>query len=174
MTLHQIVCAGHSLAASLKPLTHHRNLASLTFFYCDYLVDVYLNWLNCFHFLILVAVPLVIVIRCIIFLSSFLDRCYKDAYVNSFFPCTARTWNSLPAECFPLIYDLSGFKSRVNRQLFTMGFSSTAFFYNFHLFLHFLVTPSLVVAVQPCMEWNQFKKIGLSPSFMSSRIVVLD
>ena len=108
------------------------------------------------------------------FLSSFLDRCYKDAYVNSFFPCTARTWNSLPAECFPLIYDLSGFKSRVNRQLFTMGFSSTAFFYNFHLFLHFLVTPSLVVAVQPCMEWNQFKKIGLSPSFMSSKIVVLD
>ena len=31
-------------------------------------------------------------------------RCYKDVYVNSFFPCTARLWNSLPIECFPLTY----------------------------------------------------------------------
>ena len=54
MTLHQIVCADPSIAASLKPLAHHRNIASLSFFYCYYLVDVYLNWLNCFHFLILV------------------------------------------------------------------------------------------------------------------------
>ena len=154
MTLHQIVCADPSIAASLKPLAHHRNVASLSFFYCYYLVDVYLNWLNCFHFLILVLVPLVIVMGCIIFLSRFLDRCYKDDCVNSFFPCTARPWNSLPAECFPLIYDLSGLKSRVNRHLFTMGFSSTAFLYDFHLFLHFLVSPSLVVAVQSCMEWN--------------------
>ena len=152
MTLHQIVCAGHSLAASLKPLAYHRNVASLSFFYCYYLVDVCLNWLNCFHFLILVAVPLVIVIGCIIFLSPFLDRRYKDANLNSFFPCTARTWNSLPAECFPFIYDVSGFKPRVNRHLFTMGFSSTAFLYNFHPFLQFLVTPSFVVAVQPYME----------------------
>ena len=145
--LHQIVCADPSIAASLKPLAHHRNVASLSFFYCYYLVDVYLNWLNFFHFLILVTVPLVIVMGSIIFLSPFLDRCYKDDYVNSFFPCIARPWNSLPAECFPLIYDLSGFKSRVNRHIFTMGFSSTVFLYDFHLFLHFLVSPSLVVAV---------------------------
>ena len=30
---------------------------------------------------------------------------------------TARLWNSLPVECFPLTYDLSGFKSRINRHL---------------------------------------------------------
>ena len=30
--------------------------------------------------------------------------------VNSFFPCTARLWNSLPIECFPLTYYLNGFK----------------------------------------------------------------
>ena len=28
----------------------------------------------------------------------------------SFFPCTARLWNSLPIECFPLAYDLNDFK----------------------------------------------------------------
>ena len=44
--------------------------------------------------------------------SVTISRCYKDAYVNSFFPRTARAWNSLPLECFPLTYDLSGFKSK--------------------------------------------------------------
>ena len=38
---------------------------------------------------------------------------WKDFYVNSFFPCAVRSWNSLPIECFPLTYDLSGFKSRI-------------------------------------------------------------
>ena len=43
-----------------------------------------------------------------------ISRCYKDVYTNSFFPRTARLWNSLPIECFPLSYDLRGFKSRIN------------------------------------------------------------
>ena len=47
----------------------------------------------------------------------------KLNYVNSFFPRTARLWNSLPIECFPWTYDLSGFKSRVNRYLLTVGSS---------------------------------------------------
>ena len=34
---------------------------------------------------------------------------------------TARLWNSLSMECFPLTYDLSGFKSRINRHLLTVG-----------------------------------------------------
>ena len=38
-----------------------------------------------------------------IFLSPFLD---------------VKLWNSLLIECFPLIYDLNGFKSRINRHLF--------------------------------------------------------
>ena len=53
--------------------------------------------------------------------SVTISRCYKDVYVNSFFPCTARLWNSLPIECFPLTYVLSGFKSRINRYLSTVG-----------------------------------------------------
>ena len=53
--------------------------------------------------------------------SVTIPRCYKDDYVNSFFPRTARLWNSLPIECFPLTYDLSGFKSRINRYPLTVG-----------------------------------------------------
>ena len=30
--------------------------------------------------------------------SATIPRCYKDVNVNSFFPRTARLWNSLPAE----------------------------------------------------------------------------
>ena len=38
--------------------------------------------------------------------SVTIPRCYKNVFVNSFFPCTARLWNSLTVECFPLTYDL--------------------------------------------------------------------
>ena len=48
-------------------------------------------------------------------------RCYKDGYVNSFFPQTAGLQNSQPIECFPLTYNLNGFKSRINRHLLTVG-----------------------------------------------------
>ena len=51
-----------------------------------------------------------------------IPRCYKDVYVNSFFSCTAKVWNSLPIECFRLTYDLSGFKSRISKHLLTIGF----------------------------------------------------
>ena len=54
-------------------------------------------------------------------ISVTIPRCYKDVYVNSFFPHTAKLWNSLPIEYFPLTYDLSGFKSRISRNLLTVG-----------------------------------------------------
>ena len=47
--------------------------------------------------------------------SVTISRCYKDVYVNSVFPHTARLWNSLTVEFFPLASDLNGFKSRVVR-----------------------------------------------------------
>ena len=90
---------GPSLAASLEPLAHRRNVASLSLFYRYYfgrcsselaqLVPLpysrerstrYSDRLHDFS----VTIP----------------RCYKDVYVNSFFPRTARLWNSLPIECF--------------------------------------------------------------------------
>ena len=111
---------GPSLAASLEPLAHRRNVASLSLFYWYYfgrcsselaqLVPLphsrrrstrYSDRLNYFS----VTIP----------------RCCKDVYVNSFFPRTARLLNSLRMKCIPLIYDLSGFKSRINRYLLTVG-----------------------------------------------------
>ena len=114
------ICKTVSLAASLEPLAHRRNVASLSLFYRYYfgrcssevaqLVPLpysrgrstrYSGRLHDFS----VTIP----------------RCYKDVYVNNFFPRAARLWNSLPIECFPLTYDLSGFKSRINRYLLTVG-----------------------------------------------------
>ena len=142
---------GPSLAASLESLAHRRNLASVSLFYRYYfdrcsselaqLVPLpysrgrstrYSDRLHDFSFTI--------------------PRCYKDVYVNSFFPRTARPWNSLPIECIPLTYDLSGFKSRINRHLLTVGSLLTDFLYALTFLCFFFVTPCLVVAVQPCME----------------------
>ena len=53
--------------------------------------------------------------------SVMIPRCCKDVYANSFFPCTVRLRNSLHIECFPLTYDLNGFKSRINKHLLTVG-----------------------------------------------------
>ena len=52
--------------------------------------------------------------------SVTIPKCYNDVY---FFPRTARLWNSLPIECFPLAYDLNGCKSRINRHLLFLGSS---------------------------------------------------
>ena len=53
--------------------------------------------------------------------SVTIPKCYKDEYVNSFFRHTTRPRDSLPIECFPLTYDLNGFKFRINRQLLPVG-----------------------------------------------------
>ena len=92
------------------------------------LVDVHLNWINRFHFLVLKGDQLVIMTDCMIFQSPFLDVT-RMSYVNSFFPHTARPWNSLPIECFPLTYDLNGFKFRINRHLLPVGSFKTDFLY---------------------------------------------
>ena len=63
---------GPSLAASLEPLAHRRNVASLSL-YCRYYVGRYYSWLNWFHFLILEGGLLVILIDCMIFVLPFLD-----------------------------------------------------------------------------------------------------
>ena len=86
--------------------------------------------------------------------SVTIPRCYKDVYVNSFFPRTARLRNSIPIECFPVTFDLSGSKSRINRHLVAVG----SFWTDFLCGLLFLVTSCLFVVVQPCMEWIRIKK----------------
>ena len=107
---------GPSLAASREPFTHRRNVASLSLFYRYYFG-------GCFSELSqLVPLPFSRgrSTRYSDRLHDFsvtIPRYYKDVYVNSFFPRTARLWNSLPIGCFPLTYNLNGFKSRINRHL---------------------------------------------------------
>ena len=98
----------------VEPLAHHWNVASLSLFYKYYFGRCSSELAQ------LVPLPregvlLIIAIDSMIFLSPFLD--VTKMSVNSFFPCTARLWNSLPIECFPLT---CGFKARVNRNLFTV------------------------------------------------------
>ena len=144
---------GPSLAASPGPLAHYLHLASLSLF-CRYYFGICSSEL-------IQLVPLSFSRRRSTCYSDRLhdfpvtiSRCYKDVYVNSFFPCTARLWNSLPIECFPLNYNLNGFKSRTNRhQPINSRFFLKRFPVSFILFvLLFLVTPFLVMAIRPCME----------------------
>ena len=103
-------CLSNIFAGSLELLAHCRNVASLSLFYRYYFGRCSSELAQ------LVPLP---------FsrgrstpysdrwhdFSVTIPRCYKDVYVNSFFPHTARLWNYLPIECFPLTYDLSGVKS---------------------------------------------------------------
>ena len=64
---------GPSLAASIESLAHCRNAA-----------DVHLNWLKCFHFLILQGGLFFILRDCMIFLSPFLDVARMSMSIVSF------------------------------------------------------------------------------------------
>ena len=109
---------GPSLAASIEPMAHRQNVASFksllqvllwqmffrtdsTGFFSQGRSTHYFDILHDFS----VTIP----------------RYYKDVYMNSFFPHTGRLWNSLPIVCFALTYDLSCFKTRINRHLLTVG-----------------------------------------------------
>ena len=81
------------------------------------LIDVYLNW---FHFLIVEGALLAILIDCMFFFVV-LYRCYKDVYVNRFFPLTAKLCSSLPVERFALTCDLNGCRSKIKRYVISVG-----------------------------------------------------
>ena len=107
-------------AASLEPLAHRGNVASLRLFYryC----------FGRFSFEVAQLVPLPYAIRRSTGYSDRLDdvsvtipRCYKHVYVNSFFLCTDTLWNSLSIECFPFTYDLNRFQTRISRHLLIVG-----------------------------------------------------
>ena len=94
---------GPSLAASLETLAHRRNVASLSLFYRYYVG-------RCSSELAQLVPLLFSRERSTRYsdrlhdFSATIPTCYKDVYANSFFPCTAKFWNSLPTECFPLTY----------------------------------------------------------------------
>ena len=120
--LQKQVCrtVGPSLTASLETVAHHQNVTSFSLFYRHYFGRCSSELAQ------LVPLPFSQGMSTgysdrLHYFSINIPRCYKDVYVNSFFPHTARLWNSLPLECFPLTYDLSGFNSRINRHPLTIG-----------------------------------------------------
>ena len=151
-TLQKWICRtiGPSLAASLEPLAHRQNIVSLSVFYMYY-----------FH-------------RCSSELaqrssdglhdfSVIIPKCYKDAYVNSFFANTSRLWNSLPIEYFPLIYDLNGFKPKINRKLLSVrSFLTDATIFLCFFFLNSMpYNGSLVLhRVNPNLKKNEWQPNG--------------
>ena len=93
------------LAASVEPIAHCQNLASLSLFYRHYFGRCSSELAQ--------LVPLFFSRRrstgCsdrLYDFSGIIPRCYKDVYINSFLPRTGRLGNFLPIECFPLTYDL--------------------------------------------------------------------
>ena len=109
---------GPSLAPCLERVAHHRNVASLFYRYYSGRCSLELAQL----------VPMSYsrgrFTRYSDRLHGFsltIPRSYKNVYVNSFFPSTARLSNSLAIECFSLIYHLNGFRSRINRHLLTLS-----------------------------------------------------
>ena len=110
---------GPSLSTSLEPLAHHRNVPSLSLFYRYYFGRCSSELAQ------LVPLPFsrgrsTRYSERLHDFSVTIPRCYKDVYLNSFFPRNGRLWNSLPIECFPLICDLSGFKPRIDIDLLTV------------------------------------------------------
>ena len=122
---------GPLLAASLEPFFHRRNVARLRLF-CRYYFG------RCSSELAQLVAPLPYSrgrsTRYSDRLRDFsvvIPRFYKDVYVNSSFPCTARIWNFLLIGWFPLAYDLC---------------------FSLFVLLFLVVNLCLVVAIQPYME----------------------
>ena len=109
---------GPSLAAFLEPLAHRRNVASLSLLYRYYFGRCFSELAQLFPLPFSRESSTRYSDRLHNF-SVTIRRCYKDVYVNSFCHRTARLWNYLPIECFPLTYHLSGFKSRISKHLLT-------------------------------------------------------
>ena len=95
---------GPLLAASLEPLAHCRNVASLSAFYRYYLGRCSSELAQLVPLLFSRGRSTHYSDRLHDF-SVTISRCYKVVYVNSFSPNIARLWNSLPIECFLLTYN---------------------------------------------------------------------
>ena len=118
--------------ASLESLARRRNVASLSLFHRYYFRRYSSELAKLIRFPQSCGRSICYSNR-LHYFSVTVPRCYKDVYEYSFCSRTARFWNSLHAECFPLIYDVNGFKSRVNRHLLSLCSFEKAFLYTFYL-----------------------------------------
>ena len=113
------------------------------------MLNVHLNWLDWFCFLILVLLCYSA--------SSFtcypnnsnrlhdfpstIPGCYDHVPFNSFFPHTTGLWNSLPADCFHLIHSSNGFKSKINRHFYLWVLSKQLSYVFFNFFFSCISMP---------------------------------
>ena len=125
----------------LNPLSHHQNVARLSLFYRYYFgrYSSELSKVASFPFSQGRSSPYSDRLHDF---SVTIPRCCKYVYVNSFFSCTARLRYYLPRECFPLTYNLNGFKSRINRHLLTVSSFSIDFLWIL-IFLYFFFCNSM-------------------------------
>ena len=92
---------GLLLATSHEPSAYRQNVASLSLFYRYYFGRCSSELAQLVPLLFSGGRSTCYFDRLYDF-SVIIPRCYKDVCVNSFFPCIARLWNSLPVKCFPL------------------------------------------------------------------------
>ena len=85
---------------------------------------------------------------------------------------TVRLWNSLPAECFPLTYDLNCLKYRVNRQILSLFFSRQFFIFAFNLFhfCYFHAVPRIGCSALSESNTNQKEKL-INVLFFCSKFI---
>ena len=104
----------------LNPLAHRRNVARFSLFYRYYFgrCSSELSKLVPFPFSQGRSTPYSDRLRDF---AVTIPQMLQVCHVNSFFSRTARLRYSLPIDCFPLTYNLNGFKSRINRHLLTVS-----------------------------------------------------
>ncbi|XP_065662653.1 uncharacterized protein LOC136085290 [Hydra vulgaris] len=116
---------GRALAANLQPLSHCRNVASLSLFYKYYNEHCSKELESLVPFTKIHYRVTPHSIKCHPF-SVTVPKCSKNAYSSSFFPRTSAIWNSLSSSSFPDSYNLQSFKSSVKLYL---ALQSSSFFF---------------------------------------------
>ena len=153
---YRIRYVGPSLATSLEPIDLRRQVAISSLFYRHYF-----GRCSSGPFPLLYSRGRFILYSNLLHDSSVaIPRCYKDVYVNSFFPGTVCLQYFVLAKCFPLTYDLNGFKSRVVGTICLWAFSNQLSYLVFIFFLFFFfITPYVKVAFQLYIESIPIKKL---------------
>ncbi|XP_065662730.1 uncharacterized protein LOC136085357 [Hydra vulgaris] len=96
---------GPALAANLQPLSHRRNVASLSLFSKNYKGHSSKELASLLPSTKIHSRITRHSIKCHSF-SVTVPKYSKNAYSSSYFPRTSALWNSLPSSCFPDSYNL--------------------------------------------------------------------
>ena len=133
---------GEELFKTLQPLSHRRNVASLSLFYR------YFHG-RCSDELHQMVPPLKKFGRRTRLANTShqyvldIPKAKSNFHSQSFFPRTAGIWNRLPQSCFPDTYDLGLFKSRVHK--FFLHYSLTFIFSTIYMCCVFFLFDIFVV-----------------------------